>query len=490
MEAIRQHLQRLLVPSEGSLRTFEVIAGASMTLVLIGLVLALDAKVVLGGLVAIIAGIYFFAKPKTALLAIFFIRVVIDMFWWVPATVGGLNLLEAFGGGVAALAAVLFYLELRRVERQPGFVPLLLYLGAMAVAVVRSGQLRDAAEIMAKYVSPFLLMFLVSTLMDTHRRRRAFMILITAASSVTLSVSLYHLATGQRFTHFRQGYYRLIGGYANLHNHGLFLLVINTLFFFWFMASTRRRHKMLALLGGALSLICLYYTFVRTAMVGLAVFLLVFLVLERRWSLLAGAMVAAVGLLLTNASLQDRFYDIIAVFSEDDGSKRTLGSGRIGIWTSSIAEFLKRPPMDILMGLGLGGHYEVTDAYADLYRSTKKRENLDSHNDYLTLLFQLGPIAVACYLYLQGIVIRRGLELHRWGKRTFDGFLGRYLVALCAAVFITNFLSNSFISRITVAWLFWGSVGILFSSHRELKEQIEREAEAEDEPVEVEVEVA
>jgi O-antigen ligase len=125
----------------------------------------------------------------------------------------------------------------------------------------------------------------------------------------------------------------------------------------------------------------------------------------------------------------------------------------------------------LVLGRGLGGHYELTDVYADLYRSTKKSEDLDPHNDYLSLLFQLGPIALVSYLSMQVLAARQGLELHRRSADPFMAGFGRFIVALTAVTSVTNFLSNSFIQRVTVAWLFWGMVGVVYSMRRELPDE-------------------
>ena len=451
------------------LETRTQLALASLILVVLtGTVLMAPWKLVLATTLTIPASVAFFARPREALLVVFVLRVIVDLFHWLPISVGGINILEAFGGGVAALAAVLFYLELRRVERTPGLLALILYLLVLFVAAARSGQARDAAEIMAKYISPLLLMFLVASYMDTERLRERFLGVITAAGVVSLSVSLYHLATGQMQHHFLQGYFRLVGGYSNLHNHALFLLVLNSLLFYWVLSLKRPLHRGLAGVLLLLGLLCMYNTFVRTAMTGFAVFVVVFLLLEKRYDLVGGALAVGAALLLTNASLQDRFSDVVAVFGSGDslGSKRTLGSGRFGIWTTSFAQFLKQEPADVLLGLGLGGQYEMTDLYANMYRSKEKSENLDSHNDYLSMLYQLGPIALACYISLQVTVLRVGFYLHQTGMDLFTRRFARYMVAMTCVTFVTNFLSNSFIQRVTVAWLFWGCVGVLFACWR------------------------
>lgn len=452
-----------------STRSLELGVGSIGVAILAGLILFTDPRLVLGAVLAICAGLYFFAKPAYSLIAIFVIRVVIDLFWWLPINVGGLNILEAFGGGVAALGAVLFYVELQKVERTPGFFLLIIYLAILFVAAGRSGEVRDAAEIMAKYVSPLVLMFLVSTVIRGKKMRHYFLIAVTGACLISLAVSVYHLSTGQIYEHFRQGYFRLVGGYANLHNHALFLLFVNCLLFFWTMKveDLRKKAAFGVLLG--LGLTCLYYTFVRTALTGFALFSVLFLVLEKRWRLLGvGALVAAVAF-VSNEAMLDRFSDVFEVFGDGDamGSKRTIGSGRFGIWTSSFGEFLKQSPTDMLLGLGLGGHYEMTDGYADMYRSMEKSDNLDSHNDYLSLLYQLGPIALLSYIGLQLTVIRRGRFLSQVTLDPFQRSFCHYVMALTVATVVTDFLSNAFIQRVTIAWLFWGMVGVMYGMVRE-----------------------
>lgn len=449
----------------GQLREFkglEVALGGAVVLGLAGLVLSLPAQATIAGCVAILFGVFFFVKPVNALMATFVIRVLIDLFWWVPGEIGGLNILEAFGGGVAAMAAVLCYIELRRVERTPGFVPLVCYLSILVIAAARSGDVRDAAEILAKYIVPLLLMFLVATMLSEETQRKRLLQLITAAALASLAVSFYHLLSGQALEHFRQGYYRLVGGYHNLHNHALFLLVVNCLLLYWW-SNTRGFWRAFIVGCQLVALACMYYTFVRTAMTGFAVFALVFLALQKRWGMVGLGVVAVLAVAITNVSMQDRFSDLWAFLGDDAlANRRTLGSGRIGIWTSSMAEFARQDPIDIILGLGLGGHYEMTDMYADLYRSTEKSEDLDSHNDYLSLLYQLGPIAVISYIVLQWEVLKQGLFVLRNGATEWIRSYGAFMIALTAVTVVTNFLSNSFIQRVTVAWLFWGMVGILF----------------------------
>ena len=63
------------------------------------------------------------------------------------------------------------------------------------------------------------------------------------------------------------------------------------------------------------ALLCLYFTFVRTALTGVAVFVMLYLLLEKRYRWLAVAAVGAVGLLLTSATLQVSLPPINSLFT-------------------------------------------------------------------------------------------------------------------------------------------------------------------------------
>jgi hypothetical protein len=44
-------------------------------------------------------------------------------------------------------------------------------------------------------------------------------------------------------------------------------------------------------------------------------------------------------------------------------------------------------------------------------------------------------------------------------------------MALTVATVVTDFLSNAFIQRVTIAWLFWGMVGVMYGMVREHEDQ-------------------
>ena len=422
-------------------------------------------------LVSIVVALFFFTRPEIALLTFFGLRVIVDMLWWVPVQVMSLNMMELFSGAVAGLAAVLFYLELRRFNRHPAIVTFVPYLVVIAIAGLRNLDLREGVEIVARYLSTFLLMFLVSAFMDSTRKRIRMHLLFTLTAIVPIAVSMWYLAQG-RLDLQLDGYDRLVGGYHNLHNHALMMMLFACVGMFWLMYTRKVGITVFFGIYVLCACLALYFSYVRTAQVGLLVCVLSYLFLTKRHGL-AFSFIAMVGVaVLSSELLQDRFNDLWQFFESStyESTRRSLGSGRWALWSVSMKEYLKYPIGDIFLGLGLGRHRVLTEPLYSAHYYDPAVGYIDPHNDYLSLMYQMGPTAVICYVVFQVQVIRAGLDLKRIGRTPWAREFGLFMVALTLTVFVTNFLSNSFVSRITLGWYYWGMAGLLFGEHIETKD--------------------
>jgi hypothetical protein len=288
-------------------RTLQIGVGALLLLVLTLGVVKLSPVYVIGGLLALIGTVFFFARPEIGLYAYFAFRILADILWWVPVSFGGFSALEALSGGFTLLAAILYYLELRRVERHPVFGALLLYIFVLTLSAIRASDARDGAEIIARYMSPFLMMFIVTALFRDPQGWRRVMATFAWAGGIPVLISLYHLATGQMGGVSLAGINRLLGGYENLHNHAHAMLVLAAVYAFWFFVLPRGRLKVLAGAAMGAALLCLYLSYVRTALLGFAVFILIFALIERRWTLLGTLVVGGAALLAVSGTLRERF---------------------------------------------------------------------------------------------------------------------------------------------------------------------------------------
>lgn len=421
------------------------------------------------GAVGVVA---FFLRPADLLLAFFLGRVVLDLLWWIPGRVGSLNLMELFTGGVSGLAGVLVALELRKHERHPCMPAIIPYVVVLAFGGLRNLELRSAAEIMVRYLSPILILLLMTTLMDTRVRRRRVILALAAVAGVPIVVSLIYLARGQMNSYVLAGYARLTGGYQNLHSHALMMLCIAAMGLFhlhraW-LGRDRRRLVLFGLyVAGAM--VCLYFTYVRTAQLALIAAVAAYLVVTRRTRLLLVGGVLGLVMVAGSETIQDRFKDLVLFFFPDDSvlARRKLGSGRMTIWTAAITAYFEASLGDILLGLGIGKHWLLTRGAFNPY-AIAAGGYVDPHSDYLTMTFQVGPIATASYVVMQLQAVRAGVAVNRSSPDPLLREWGAFTVALMAGATVANLVSNAFINRVTVAWVLWGAAGLTFGEYLRL----------------------
>lgn len=425
------------------------------------------------GLLAGAAGTaFFFARPQLALLFVFVGRVVVDLLWRLPFSVGGLNIKEAFGGGVTALGFVLLLLELRRVDRHPSLPPFVVYLGVLAVGAARNLEIRAAAEIAAKYVSPLLVLFLIPAFFTTRASRDRFLRWGLAVFFVPVALALYHYADGQMATYVRDGYHRLLGGYEHPHNHALFMVIVAAVALWWWFQEHTPRAKVLPtvlLLG---STFALYNTYVRTGQLALVVFVGTFLLLTGRRQYVAAGLVVAVVFIAVTPAMQDRFKDVVLLLFPDDDviARHKLGSGRMGIWTASIASYLDASPADVVFGHGIGKHWLLTLGAYNPYKLASDFSR-DAHSDYLSMTFQIGPIATAAYLLMQVQVVWAAWQVRAHAATRRQREYGSFVVALMVGATVANMVSNSFINRVTQSWMLWAFSGLAFAEYFTLVEE-------------------
>ena len=154
--------------------------------------------------------------------------------------------------------------------------------------------------------------------------------------------------------------------------------------------------------------------------------------------------------------------------------KREIGSGRWGLWTMSMKEYLSLPAWDQILGPGLGQHMVLTLDFVRQFH-TRKGFELDPHNDLLLLLYQIGPIGLGIYLWMQWKVLKTAAAVRLLAPTDrFATHLAAYVSAMTVMVFITNIVNNSFIHRASPGWYYWCMCGLLFAEYGQLR----REAEA------------
>ena len=414
---------------------------------------------------------YYFAQTTVALVAVLVLRVVVDMVWWMQGLAYGLNMMQVFSATVFLVSATVFFTQIRRVEDHPCFKWVLIYFVLLVIAAFRAETAFAGVDGLVRYSCPFLLMFLITSYFDTSRIRRLALLLILLAGIIPLLISVYHFLNGQMNSYSLAGYHRLLGGYKNLHTHALMMVQLASLSMFW-LALERdrfRRGLLVALCAGFCA--SLYFSYVRTGYLGLAIFLGAFLYFSRKQKALAAFGLFFIIMLLLSPEVRERMAFLVDFFDSGEVSfdRRMKGSGRWGLWTMSLHNFFNRSLWDQILGLGLGGDHILTVEWVKGHQFWA--QSLDPHNDYLLLLYQAGPIVVVCYLACLWQVYESSRAVMRMSTNEWVATFGAYMAALCVYVLVVNMVSNSLVGRASPGWTFWSLAGVLFAEHRHLLRQ-------------------
>lgn len=484
-EQIRSLQARLQPPNglDGLQHGLPLLVGLFLLAGLSYAVLNLKWYVPIGLLAGIFGSLFFFIQPLPALMAMIALRVLLDLLWWVPGGIAGLNILKLFSGAATVLSGAMFLLEFRRIERHPCMGAFLLFVIVLTLSAARNISLLVGLEIAVRYLSPMMLIFLVAGFFKTQRAERMFMMMLLMVTCIPLVVSLYHLMTGQMNQFSLGGYNRLLGGYKSSRHHGMMMMLMASMGIFYFFQVRTWRNQGAILLYVLGSLTCMYFTHIRTSILAFIGFAGVFFYISQRHRELYLMLGMTILVTIVSPEVQDRFKDLVLVFMIDESDvfsdSRKIGSGRLGLWGDSLKAYLRQPLGDILLGLGLGRHWQLTQEAYNPFIVVQDGQ-VDTHSDYLGMLYQLGPIALGAYLFMQFQTLLIGWRLAM--LKTADRFsrdLGALAAALSVAVFVTNTISNGFVNRTTLGWFFWSVAGLMFAVYareKSAQETLHRQA--------------
>jgi len=349
------------------------------------------------------------------------LRLWLDLIW-VPV--------EVAQGLTALMGAAFVAVGWRRWATHPLRWPLLAFGAWCGVGLVRGGDV-EALRFAAHLLVP--LAWLVASEEADERWPRWLLV----AGLVPVLGSLVALGMGQPEEHVLHEVPRLHGAFRNLHGHAVAMALLACVGL-W-EASRAGGQRALGAIVGGLAGVCLLFTYVRTLWLFVGIVAVVLLVLGRRWAVLGAGGLGAVGLVAASSRVRERFADIVSVLTlqAPDEGWGAIGSWRFRIWAESVEGFAEGPWWQWLVGRGLGEHVGL-------------HKHLDPHNEWLSIVFQLGGVGLVLWGWLMGAA---ALACWRAGER------GRLGLALLVAVVLTCGISNEWLTRATLQWGTLGMVG-------------------------------
>jgi O-antigen ligase len=304
----------------------------------------------------------------------------------------------------------------------------------------------------AKLLIPLASYSIAKTLIKEPAEYRAMLAWIIVGFSVPVILSVLLMLTGKGvdYVSFWTGVPRWQGAYTGAHSMGhsvaLFLFVLVIYYRLRHLAtdaadrgSQRKLVGAVVTVLGALAVYCLYMSQVRSAILGVMVFSVVYLFFQNRRLLIVGSALLAMVAVATTPYWVPALLPEVAIMQSGRADAVEVGSGRPLYWRHNLELFANRPLDQQLAGAGIGNRAETMHASRD--------QALDSHNDWLDLLLQTGAVGVALFVLLQLLILR--------AIRRMTGPERYLFLSLFLAVNAMMFVSNSYVWRIQVGHLYY-----------------------------------
>jgi O-antigen ligase len=276
---------------------------------------------------------------------------------------------------------------------------------------------------------------------------------------VALSVVLISVGKGIDVygANYWTGVIRWAGAYDSSHNMGhnmAFLLMVMGIYYVIGDESASAFRRAIvsrsAIVGMAVmamaAIYCLWMSQVRTALVGVLVFLTVYLSYANKRILIGLTVLGAIIFLALYPVLKPILLpDVVQAEKSGQKLEEAIGSGRPDIWKNNIEHFAEMPFDRKLAGAGIGFN--------------RLPGIMDSHNDFLDLVMQTGMVGAALFVALQVVIFGRIRALPAPQRQVF--------LAIFIAVTVMNFVSNSYVARFGLAQMYYLVLAYIELKHSE-----------------------
>lgn len=369
---------------------------------------------------------------------------------------------SALGFGFFELAAILLFAlmavgaSLRLLHKNP--VPVssvevwaALLIGWITISLLINLEYSSIAHYAQIILPPLTYILLKRILPDraTHIRL-LFLMLIGFLLPFAISAGMTFRGDGLAMTIYWTGTERYRGAYANIHNmaHNAGFAMMLTVVYFSLRrtqgVSLKWAEALVLWIVFVLGAYLLFHTHVRTVYVGLAVFLLVVLFFHSKWLLALVLLISLAMLAYFWQAFSTIFFDVVEPLATGEDFERA-GSGRIAMYTQAVATWWNAPFINQLTGIGIGNTTRATGAFGGIEDAVHPWR--DPHNDWLYVLLSTGLIGLTLFLGLFVSIFKKIIKIQGHAKIT--------LLGLLSAVIVMNLLSNSYVSRVALAQMFF-----------------------------------
>ena len=232
-------------------------------------------------------------------------------------------------------------------------------------------------------------------------------------------------------TLLKGGLTRYTGGYFHMGPISFILLLLIPSYLFFMEKSKNLLIKMLLGLGILYIIICIYFTYYRSSLIGVFVFFFTYFILKRKFIYSIGLLFGACLALTMSQFIVERFAPLIEAIKHLpllldplNNTYDKLLSGRFGIWRRILTSYLYHcKPYNLFFGFG--------------YRVTIGRYVICPHDDYMNFFFQNGFLAMVSFIAFLCSALSAGIATI--SKSSITTILFSILIASIIVALSTNY---------------------------------------------------
>lgn len=411
-----------------------------------------------GAQVLILFSMFFFAKPRQAVLLFIFIRPTLDCLKTYTdiklQMTSSVNLAGIMGMLIVAWGIVYFLSHRINPFHSPCSLRFAAFLAASFFAVFPSPLRTEGFFDWTRLITIFMLYLLVYHLMTTKQHIRQLVIVVCCSAVVPLLAGFH-----QAWAHsgliditeyeYMSGYHRIFGTFTHPAMYSFYLTVLLPVGIVLFLESKTRFEKTaLGIFSVALG-ISLLLTLTRSAWIGLFCALFIIGTLRyRRLLFILVIIIVAAAYIMPQAS--QRFVDLLDPYAQQTSSF----TWRVRLWTSALGVFMEGP---LLLGHGLGSFGSFAERVLGYYA--------EAHNDYIRVVWETGLLGFILYMCLLfGLVTKAFFTYRTLSVPHYKGVaLGFF--ALCIAYLVIS-MSDNLLRGTVVQIYFWTFAAAVFNLRR------------------------
>ena len=346
-----------------------------------------------------------------------------------PSTILGVLFLIAAGLWLAARARE------GRLRTSPLGVALLLVGATGLISALGADRVPNSMLEALRILTVVVMFVVLEQLVRDHAYAKRVLLAVYVALAVVVAYTLLSSLAGDPPAEVKGSFVRISGPFAQSTTFGrylMFLLVFGVGVFRYL--SGRLRAAMAVLLG--LSFVFLFLTNTRSAILGVAIGLVVVALVQRsKRMLVALGLIAVLGVALLPA-VGDRFAQLADAREVGGAPTGNTLAWRLGYW-SEIVPLANRNPVT-----GIGPN--MTQFQTD--------EAKKPHNDFLRAYVETGVVGLLAYVAMVVLLLHAGLQALR---RAPPGTLARGVAAGnlgCAVAFVAVSAASNVLSSVATMW--------------------------------------